>query len=84
MLTLTLRRYTFLVSSMSTRFHTQLTTGDTMTRKDFELIAKAIKTLDDVTPEQKRSIAYDFALVLEQTNPRFDGVRFVTACIGSV
>ena len=52
-----------------------------MTRKDFELIANAIKeiTANDY-PQDRADKAGLFARVLETTNPRFDRVRFLTAC----
>lgn len=60
-----------------------------MTRKDYELIAKAIygsliqsKSLDwqDLYAEQHRITARHIANALERTNPRFDRERFLTAC----
>ncbi len=55
-----------------------------MTKKDFELIALAIKHLHLLSecPEiTRRSIAWQFAVLLEETNPRFfDAERFLKAC----
>lgn len=60
-----------------------------MTRKDYELIAKAIygsliqsKSLDwqDLYAEQHHITARHIANALERTNPRFDRERFLTAC----
>lgn len=50
-----------------------------MTRKDFEEIAK---TLDaNFAP---LSLVLDFANMLEETNPRFDRVRFVRASTNNI
>ena len=53
----------------------------TMSRKDFELIAEAIKqiTANDY-PQDKAEKAELFARVLATTNPLFDRARFLTAC----
>ena len=53
----------------------------TMTKKDFELIAEAIKeiTASDY-PQDRKDKAQLFAAVLATTNPRFDRARFLTAC----
>lgn len=63
-----------------------------MTRKDFELIAEAIRTAkipdglhlftSHAAAEAaiRQSIAFDFAVALRQTNPRFDVGRFERAC----
>lgn len=61
-----------------------------MTRKDYELIAKAINDTrlrigDDLghNPEQNRGVrraAAHLADALAQDNPRFDAQRFLTAC----
>jgi hypothetical protein len=52
-----------------------------MTRKDFELIAEAIKqiTANDY-PQDKAEKAELFARVLATTNPAFNRARFLTAC----
>jgi len=44
-----------------------------MTKKDFELIARVFRECIVATPE-------DMADVLQETNPRFDRVRFLKAC----
>jgi len=49
-----------------------------MTRKDFELIARVIRNIDD--KDSRNQTALNFATELKQTNPRFDTQRFVTAC----
>lgn len=56
-----------------------------MTRKDYELIAKAIKTAREYepmgTPEATLSLVEDIlADVLATTNPLFNRVKFLTAC----
>lgn len=52
-----------------------------MTKKDFELIANAIKeiTANDY-PQDKADKAGLFARVLETTNPRFNRALFLEAC----
>jgi hypothetical protein len=59
-----------------------------MTKKDYELIAGIISDLvaqkKDAgafshNPELK-TVAEDFAHALQDTNPRFDRARFLTAC----
>ncbi len=58
-----------------------------MTKKDFELIAKRIKSLE-LPPENmptvrvvlRSDIARQFAMVLKATNPTFDVLRFLKAC----
>jgi DNA-binding ferritin-like protein (Dps family) len=52
-----------------------------MTKKDFELIANAVKELtEDYYSRDKEITAELFARVLATTNPRFDRARFITAC----
>ena len=53
----------------------------TMSRKDFQLIAEAIKqiTANDY-PQDKADKAELVARVLANTNPLFDRTRFLTAC----
>ena len=49
-----------------------------MTRKDFQLIANVVKTIDD---ENTRNVtALNFGVLLRRTNDRFNLVRFVAAC----
>jgi hypothetical protein len=54
-----------------------------MTRKDFELIAKALNdystTRGDYAQDRKDKAEF-FADILTSTNPRFDRARFLTAC----
>jgi sigma54-dependent transcription regulator len=52
-----------------------------MTRKDFELIAEAIKeiTASDY-PQDRKDKAQLFASVLATTNPRFNRELFMKAC----
>lgn len=50
-----------------------------MTKKDFHLIAATI----DCAPlnyEARKTLAKEFAHVLERANPRFDRARFLLAC----
>ena len=55
-----------------------------MTKKDYELIARAIKA--DKTAEKREreevraEIAYRLAVDLEMQNPRFNRELFLTAC----
>ena len=49
-----------------------------MTRKDFEMIAKVVKTIDD--EETRNTVALNFGVLLRRTNDRFNLVRFVAAC----
>jgi hypothetical protein len=48
-----------------------------MTRKHFEMIAKAIRSLP---PEFRRALAENLADQLAKENPRFDRKRFIAAC----
>jgi hypothetical protein len=50
-----------------------------MTRKDFNLIATAIRNAD-IDAKSKDHVARVMALELRTTNPRFDMMRFVDAC----
>ena len=55
-----------------------------MTRKDFELIAKAIRDQrDQPVPDPLDALAYRLASALFNTNPRFDRERFLKACGGA-
>jgi hypothetical protein len=49
-----------------------------MTKKDFLLIARIIRKVED--SEVRRAIASAFAVELASTNKLFDGVRFLHAC----
>lgn len=52
-----------------------------MTKKDFELIARIIKTLgQDIDDFPTAFVAGQFAKALAGSNPRFDSARFVAAC----
>ena len=52
-----------------------------MTRKDFQLIADAVKQITANDYEQdKADKANLFADALATTNPQFDRARFLTAC----
>jgi hypothetical protein len=54
-----------------------------MTKRDFQLIADAIATMPlAVDLADRKTVACHFAKVLRATNPRFDGARFVDACMG--
>ena len=50
-----------------------------MTKKDFELIAKAIKG-SPLARYSQAAIAYDMAEALAETYPRFNIERFLEAC----
>lgn len=50
-----------------------------MTKMHFELIADVITELD-VSPEQRRAIAYRFSVALRYTNDHMDAQRFLQAC----
>tara|TARA_R100000005_G_scaffold95510_2_gene77246 strand:+ start:566 stop:802 length:237 start_codon:yes stop_codon:yes gene_type:complete len=49
-----------------------------MTRKDFQLIADVVATIDDVNT--RNELALNFVTKLYDTNERFDSVRFLKAC----
>ena len=49
-----------------------------MTRKDFELIANVVATVDNVNT--RNEIALNFATRLDSENERFDSIRFLKAC----
>lgn len=53
-----------------------------MTKKDFELIAKIIATIDNRWQVNLTSqlVAEHFAIELAATNPRFDRTKFIAAC----
>ena len=53
---------------------------DKMTRKDYVLIADTIATAWHASADSKADLAYKFADVLEEDNPRFDRARFLVAC----
>ena len=50
-----------------------------MTKKDFQKIAKILKTTD-LAAHQRASLAVSFASVCKEDNPRFDVQRFLVAC----
>lgn len=54
-----------------------------MTRKDFALIAEAIRDGRENFRSNKAHVAfaYEMAAVLAQTNPLFDSARFIEACM---
>jgi len=52
-----------------------------MTKKDFELIAKVIRGLDQLNGEQKAYVACKFSVHLECVNPQFNFERFRAACV---
>jgi hypothetical protein len=59
--------------------------GKKMTKKDFELIAEAIKIVNNYeptgSPKAVLSLTVDvLADVLGTTNPLFDRAKFLTAC----
>ena len=51
-----------------------------MTRKDFELIAKLIRTAPLQRP-QRQALAEQSAATLSVEYARFDSSRFITACM---
>lgn len=54
-----------------------------MTKKHFEAAARLIETAGDDQDESlqaRQFAAHVFALVAEETNPRFDRARFLKAC----
>lgn len=52
-----------------------------MTKRDFELIARVLKTWrDDFGAKRALGVAQDFADELQGTNPQFDRARFLKAC----
>lgn len=59
-----------------------------MTRKDYELIAKALKTQIEISRTYNEedgefavtNIAFDLVTDLAKDNPRFDRDRFLKAC----
>jgi len=56
-----------------------------MTRKDFQLIADAIRTSRAFSSiEAKTVFADDMCEHLSQTNPRFDRERFIKACLPDI
>jgi hypothetical protein len=57
--------------------------GGTMTRKDYELIAKVfaeVDTCSDGAAEVVEELAHALANALADDNPRFDRARFLAAC----
>ena len=52
--------------------------GGSMTRKDFELIAGVVSTIDNV--DTRNEVALNFVTRLHAVNDRFDSVRFLLAC----
>ena len=62
--------------------------GNKMTRKDYVIIAKALKTQFELSHENNEddglcaviNVANDLATALEADNPRFDRERFLEAC----
>jgi hypothetical protein len=59
-----------------------------MTRKDYVIIANAIRTQIEMSKKYEeeesragaQNIAYDLAWKLSEDNPRFDRHRFLVAC----
>ena len=49
-----------------------------MTRKDFQLIADVVATVDDMNA--RNELALNFVTKLYDTNEKFDSVRFLKAC----
>jgi hypothetical protein len=56
-----------------------------MTKKDYELIARVLRETTggpDMPGPLRDHIARTFAYELAALNPRFDGARFIAACMG--
>jgi hypothetical protein len=53
---------------------------ETMTRKDYVLIAKAFATFNYLNQPTRYFIAHALADALEGDNPRFDRERFLKSC----
>ena len=51
---------------------------ENVTRKDFQLIAEVVKTIDD--KDTRQMVALNFAHRLKDTNSLFNVTRFVDAC----
>lgn len=52
-----------------------------MTRKDYIKVASILAdNADSITPEAHERLVEEFAGWMAQDNPRFDRVRFSTAC----
>lgn len=51
-----------------------------MTKKDFQMIADIVSTIQDKATRE--SVAIKFAVELQDTNPRFDKDRFYNAAMG--
>lgn len=49
-----------------------------MTRKDFELIARVVRTISN--EDARLEAAQQFAVALAATNSRFNIARFIEAC----
>lgn len=49
-----------------------------MTKKDFELIARVVRTI--TCRETRAAVCGAFSKLLEQDNPSFDRLRFAEAC----
>ena len=49
-----------------------------MTRKDFQMIADVVKTIED--HQTRHTVAMNFAVKLKNVNPRFNVSKFVGAC----
>lgn len=62
----------------SATFLSIISTGETVTRKDFQMIADIIK-LHRSSPTAK-FLALDFVQAFKKVNPRFDNKRFLDAC----
>lgn len=55
--------------------------GVKMTKKDFSLIASVLKThQENISSDDFFELASDFMVALSLDNPRFDQVKFLSAC----
>jgi hypothetical protein len=49
-----------------------------MTRKDFQLVATVVSSIDNV--KTRNQVALNFVSELHKQNERFDTIRFLSAC----
>jgi hypothetical protein len=56
--------------------------GHTMSKKDFEMIARVLREHPHAAGAGRIRLARAFAAELAATSPRFDRERFIAACMG--
>tara|TARA_R110000824_G_scaffold27426_15_gene93296 strand:- start:3724 stop:3948 length:225 start_codon:yes stop_codon:yes gene_type:complete len=49
-----------------------------MTRKDFQLVATVVSSIDNI--KTRNQVALNFVSELHKQNERFDTIRFLSAC----